>query len=64
MTDILSLIALLSGGTLCIVTKKNQNLKKFRSVGILLLLIGIAIAAPSFISGFKEGFTAGAISLN
>lgn len=64
MTDILSLMALLLGVTLCIVTKRNQKLKKFKFIGVLLILIGIAIAAPSFISGFKEGFTASATSLN
>lgn len=64
MTDILSIIALLSGVTLCILTKRNQKLKKFKSIGVLLIIIGIAIAAPSFLSGFKEGYLAGATSLN
>lgn len=64
MTDILSITALLLGVTLCIVTKRNQKLKKFKPIGVFLILIGIAIAAPSFISGFKEGYISGASSLN
>jgi uncharacterized membrane protein len=59
MTDIIAILGIIIGVILFIIAKKKPNFKVLYIIGLLIILISLAIGAPDFIKGFRNGFSAG-----